>query len=215
MTILFLARHGETVWHVGHRYAGVSDIELDRRGESDANDLAGWAAAAGLDAIYSSTLKRAVVTADASARVTGLHATALDDLTEVDFGEGEGKTLDELRAEGHAAAVDAFVDKPAENPLPGGERGIDAIDRWLRAFAEIQRDHPDGHVLVVGHGTAIRLVLCRLMGVDPNEYRALFPEVGNCALAPIELGGSRGPFSLLGFNLPPRPGLPIAGVRRS
>ncbi|WP_460942766.1 histidine phosphatase family protein [Okibacterium endophyticum] len=214
MTILFLARHGETVWHVGHRYAGVSDIELDANGESDADDLAAWAATAGLDAIYSSPLKRAVLTAEASAIVTGLKATTLDDLTEVDFGEGEGRTLGELREAGHEDAVAAFVEKPAENPLPGGERGTDAIERWLRAFGRIKNEHPDGRVLVVGHGTALRLVLCRLIGVDPNGYRALFPEIGNCALAPIELDGPRGPFSMLGFNLPPRPGLPIAGAPR-
>jgi len=192
----------------------VSDIALDRRGESDAEDLAAWAATAGLDAIYTSTLQRAVATAEASARETGLTPVALQDLIEVDFGKGEGMTLDELREAGFGDAVDAFVDAPAENPLPDGERGLDAIERWLRAFRRITDEHPDGHVLVVGHGTALRLVLCRLLGLDPNDYRALFPEIGNCALTPIELGGRRGPFSLLGFNLPPRPGLPIAGMSR-
>ena len=52
----------------------------------------------------------------------------------------------------------------------------------------------------------MRLVLCELLGIDPDRYRELFPVVENCALTDLrfeELDGQRRA-RLLGFNVSPR-----------
>jgi len=199
MTTLFLARHGETVWHAEHRYAGIADVELTEKGIREAESLALWAADARLDAIYSSTLSRAILTAEPSARATGEIVETDPDLCEVAFGVGEGRTLDELRPT-YAAEVDAFVERPAEAILPGGERGLDGITRYLRAFDRIEAAFPDGRVLVACHGTALRLTLCALMGIDPNRYRDLLPEVQNCAVTTLSYVDGKA--RLYAFNVP-------------
>ena len=199
MTTLFLARHGETVWHAEHRYAGIADVELTENGLREAEALAIWAADARLDAVYSSTLSRAVLTAEPSARATGEIVETDPDLVEVAFGVGEGRTLDELRPK-YSAEVDAFVERPAEAILPGGERGLDGITRYLRAFDRIESAFPDGRVLVVCHGTALRLTLCRLLGIEPNRYRDLFPEVQNCAVTALSYVDGKA--RLYAFNVP-------------
>jgi probable phosphoglycerate mutase len=199
MTTLFLARHGETVWHAEHRYAGMADVELTEDGLRQAELLALWSKDARLDAVYSSTLSRAVMTAEPSARAIGEIVETDPDLCEVAFGVGEGRTLDELRPE-HADAVDAFVARPAEAILPGGERGLDGITRYLRAFERIEAAFPDGRVLVACHGTALRLTLCALLGIDPNRYRDLMPAVQNCAVT--TLGYNDGAARLYAFNVP-------------
>ncbi|HEV7849101.1 MAG TPA: histidine phosphatase family protein [Mycetocola sp.] len=199
MTTLFLVRHGETVWHAEHRYAGMADVELTDEGFRQAEALALWSADARLDAVYSSTLSRAVLTAEPSARVLGEIVETDPDLCEVAFGIGEGRTLDELRPE-HSDAVNAFEARPAEAVLPGGERGLDGITRYLRAFDRIEAAFPDGRVLVSCHGTALRLTLCAMLGIDPNRYRDLMPVVQNCAVTAISYvdGAAR----LYAFNVP-------------
>ena len=199
MTTLFLARHGETVWHAEHRYAGIAEVELTEDGYRQAEALALWSADARLDAVYSSTLSRAMLTAEPSARAAGEIVETDPDLREVAFGIGEGRTLDELRPD-HADAVDAFVARPAEAVLPGGERGLDGITRYLRAFDRIEAAFPEGRVLVSCHGTALRLTLCALMGIDPNRYRDLMPAVGNCSLTTISY--TDGAARLYAFNVP-------------
>jgi broad specificity phosphatase PhoE len=199
MTTLFLARHGETVWHAEHRYAGMADVELTEDGVRQAEALALWSADARLDAVYSSTLSRAVLTAEPSARVLGEIVETDPDLCEVAFGIGEGRTLDELRPE-HADAVDAFVARPAEAVLPGGERGLDGITRYLRAFDRIEAAFPDGRVLVSCHGTALRLTLCALLGIDPNRYRELMPAVENCSVTTVSYSNRAA--RLYAFNVP-------------
>ncbi|MGN9838947.1 histidine phosphatase family protein [Nonomuraea sp. H19] len=203
MTDLELVRHGETVWHAENRYAGVSDVELTPRGREQAVQLAEWAGQAGLVAVWSSTLSRARITAAAGAAKAGVELQTDPRLRELDFGEGEGLTSAEMAARFPEARA-AFEADPAENPLPGGENPHQAADRFVAALHDIAAAHRDGRVLVVAHTTAIRLALCRLIGVPLGEYRRLFPRLDNCALTRLrlpELGGT-GRAALLQYNSP-------------
>ena len=202
MTDVVLVRHGETVWHGENRYAGVSDIELTPRGHDQAAQLAEWAGQAGLSAVWASTLSRARITAAAGAAKAGVDLQVDARLRELDFGEGEGLTSAEMAARFPEARA-AFEADPAGHPLPGGEDPHRAADRFVAALHDIAAGHPGGRVLVVAHTTAIRLALCRIIGVPLGEYRRLFPRLGNCALTELrlpELGSGR--IAMLQYNSP-------------
>ncbi|MEV0597108.1 histidine phosphatase family protein [Nonomuraea cavernae] len=199
MTDLVLVRHGETVWHAENRYAGLSDIELTPRGHDQAARLAGWAASAGLSAVYSSTLSRARSTASASARAAGVELQVDARLVELDFGQADGLTATEMHGRFPEARA-AFEADPAAHPLPGGEDPHRAADRFVAALRDIHAAHPDGRVLVVAHTTAIRLALCGLIGVPLGSYRRLFPRLDNCAVT--ELRVRAGQVAILQFNSP-------------
>jgi broad specificity phosphatase PhoE len=199
MTVLHLVRHAETVWHAENRYAGISDIALTSEGVAQATRLGHWASTAGLDAIYCSTLGRAVTTAAPAAAATGLVVQQEAALIEVDFGEGEGLTRTEMRSK-FPEALEQFLERPAENPLPGGERGLDAIARARPALERIATEHPDGTVLVVMHSTLVRLMICAFAGIEPNDYRRVLPHIHNVALNTIRL--KDGTAALLGLNVP-------------
>src|SRR5690349_1329472 len=73
MTRLLLARHGETVWHAGNRYAGGrSEPELTDLGLQQAEELAKTAVAIGVTAVVSSPQRRAVTTATPAAEALGV-----------------------------------------------------------------------------------------------------------------------------------------------
>lgn len=186
MTTLLLVRHGQTVWHEGNRYAGLSDVPLTDVGHEQAQALARWAATARLDAVWSSTLQRAIDTAAPAAEAAGLELRTDARLVEVAFGKGEGLTRSEMGVV-FPDAVDAFLRSPASVPLPGGERGYDAIARAAAAFREICAQQPDGRVLVVAHSTLLRLVLCALLGIDPESYRQVFPNLRNATVTTLDL----------------------------
>lgn len=198
MTDLVLVRHGQTVWHAENRYAGVSDVALTPRGVEQAARLAAWARTAGLAAVWSSPLSRARRTAEACAGDVPLEVDAR--LRELDFGGGEGLTSAEMTQRFPEARA-AFLDDPAAHPLPGGEDPVAAANRFTECLQEIAADLPDGRVLVVAHSSAIRLALCRLIGVPLSEYRRLFPTLRNCALTEVRLRDGR--VALLQFNTPP------------
>ncbi|MFE6253752.1 histidine phosphatase family protein [Agromyces sp. NPDC057865] len=209
MTTFFLARHGETVWHAEHRYAGNSDVALTRHGLGQAAALGAWAVDAQLDAIVASPLSRAQRSAAPSVETTGLELRTDERLVEIDFGVAEGLTPDEIAAQ-YPEEWAAFRTAPATNPLPGGESGLAGIARALPVFDDLHREFPDGRVLLVGHATLIRLLFCQLAGMDPDGYRDLLPVLGNCHLTTIvypwatESRAMHHPrIRLLGFDVPP------------
>ncbi|EHR60468.1 histidine phosphatase family protein [Saccharomonospora cyanea] len=200
MTDLVLVRHGETVWHHGNRYAGRTDVPLTDHGRQQAEVLGRWAATAGLDALWVSSLSRARDTAAPAARATGLEPHVDDRIVELDFGHGEGLTAQEMSARFPEARA-AFTADPVANHLPGGEDPVLAVERMTDCVNDIVKAHPDGHVLVVGHSSAHRLLLCHLLGLPLSAYRRAFPVFRNCAITTVRWDGT-GPAALIEYNVP-------------
>ncbi|MFF1321937.1 MULTISPECIES: histidine phosphatase family protein [Streptomyces] len=203
---LLLARHGQTVWHAENRYAGVSDVSLTDTGRAQADALGRWAAAHPVDAIWTSPLSRAVITADPACRALGLTPHREPGLRECDFGVLEGRTLAEFAAQDPAAA-EAFRTDPVANPFPRAEDPSAAAERGAAALRRIAAAHPGERVLVVAHNTLLRLVLCTLLSIPAGEYRRVFPRLRNAAISEL-LVKSDGSAALLSLNVPCDPDLP-------
>ena len=200
MTDLALARHGETVWGPENRYAGASEVDLSPRGLLQSEQLATWAASAGLAAVWSSSSGRAVRTAAPCAKAGGVNLRVDDRLRELDFGAGEGLTMSEMR-QAWPEAIAAFENDPVSGHLPGGEDPMVAAERVNDCLHEAASIHAAGRVLIVAHNTVIRLALCELLGLPLSGYRRLFPVVDNCALTEVRMTPSL--VALLRFNAPP------------
>lgn len=200
MTTLLLVRHGQTVWHEGPRYAGSSDVALTDLGHAQAQQLAAWAPSARLDAIVSSQLTRAVETARPAADACGLDLRVDARLAEVDFGIAEGRTRADMEVD-MPAELAAHLANPMERGFPGGESGLEVVGRAAAAFRDVCAAHPDGRVLVVGHSTTTRLVLCVLLGIDPTTFRTVMPYLGNGTVTTLDLADD-GTAALHGYNVP-------------
>jgi Fructose-2,6-bisphosphatase len=190
------------MWHAENRYAGVSEVELSPRGLAQAAQLATWTSLAGLAAVWSSPLGRALGTATPCADSAGLPLRVDTRLRELDFGDGEGRTSQEMQAL-FPAEFAAFGIDPVAHHLPGGEDPVAAVGRFVACLHDIAVMHPKGRVLVVAHTTVIRLALCHLLGAPLGDYRRLYPPIGNCALTEVRMTGRRP--ALLQFNVPVEP----------
>lgn len=199
MTDFVLVRHGEST-HRSDGYVGSTDVPLTDRGREQAAELAKWAASADLVGVWSSNLMRASHTAQASADALDVELQVDSRLREVDFGDAEGRTRDELKAS-IPDAFEAFTEDPVANHWPGGEDPAAAADRGLECLREVGATERDGRVLVVCHTTLIRLMMCSLLGIPLREYRRRFPFVHNGFLNEVRL--TDGHFAMLSWNAPP------------
>ena len=200
MSRLVLVRHGETVWHAENRYAGRTDVALTQRGLAQAERLGAWARGAGLDAVWSSPLSRARLTASPAAEDLVLPLQIEERLIELDFGRGEGKTDAEMHHEFPEQRT-AFLLDPIGHHLPGGEDPRHAAERGVAALRAIAgATDPNGRVLVVAHNTLLRLVLCSLLGIPLARYRSIFPSFANCTMTEIAITETN--VGLLSFNVP-------------
>jgi len=154
LTTFALVRHGQTDWNAQRRLQGSTDIPLNDVGRGQARDAVATLSGYEWDAIVSSPLSRAAETADLIAAGLGLSvARRVPELTERSFGPAEG-----LQAGPELEAL----------RIPGGFRGAESDDeaaaRGLAAFEALAEEFAGQRVLVIAHGTLIRLSLGRALG---------------------------------------------------
>ncbi|WP_449374451.1 histidine phosphatase family protein [Arthrobacter psychrolactophilus] len=199
MTVFYLVRHGETVWHSENRYAGTTDVSMTPLGYEQAERLGRWAAMSKPNVVYSSDLSRAIATAEPAATNLGTETVVDARLREVDFGRAEGLTRIDM-SRNFPDELAAFMANPATSPLPNGELGSVAVERAVGALVEIAAARPEDSVLVVMHTTLMRLLLCHMLGVSLDKYRTIFPEVINAAITEVRFDGKD--WALVKFNAP-------------
>ncbi len=200
MTDLVLVRHGETEWSAQGRYAGATDVALNKAGREQAQRLAAWVSRAQLAEVWSSPLTRARETAEIATGGAGLPLRIDPRLAELDFGEAEGLTSAQMRQLFPDARA-AFERNPAAHPLPGGERPGAALARALSCLEEISTGNPRARVMVVVHTTLIRLLVCHVLGIALGDYRRRLPMIEHGALTELRLDG--GQAALLRLNAAP------------
>lgn len=172
-TTTILLRHGDTDLSPEHRFSGLRDLPLSASGERQARAAAcRLAAGAPIDVVVCSPLRRAVETAAIAAGELGLSAVVDDDLRETDFGAWEGLTLAEIQQRWPAVAA-AWRCDPRQAP-PGGESFADTARRVNRACDRLLRDHGGKRVLVVGHISPMKILLCRALGVPLGTVYRLY-----------------------------------------
>ena len=169
-TVTLLLRHGQTPMSVQKRYAGLSDVPLTEVGVQQAAAAGKRLASAGLTAIVTSPLARAVRTAEAVAAATGAPVEADEGFRETDFGAWDGLTFAEV-GERWPAELTAWLADPDVAP-PGGESFADVSTRVEGALRRVLADHQGRTVLIVSHVTPIKtLVAAALLAPPPALYR--------------------------------------------
>ncbi|MDG4863751.1 histidine phosphatase family protein, partial [Streptomyces sp. T-3] len=167
-----------------------------------------WARGQQIDAVYTSPLTRARLTAAPAARALHLEPRIDERLYELDFGDGEGLTIAEM-AERFPERQAAFLRRPVTDHLPGGNDPRIAAEQAKACLQEIAAEFPGGRILIVAHNALFRVMLCDLLGIDLDDYRRVFPFLDNGTLTEVRLSG--GQASLLRFNAP-TPAVPASAL---
>jgi ribonuclease H / adenosylcobalamin/alpha-ribazole phosphatase len=169
-TVTLLLRHGQTPMSVQKRYSGRTDALLTDTGIRQAAAAAKRLAPAGLDAIVTSPLQRAVRTAEEVAATTGIPVLTDDGFRETDFGAWEGQTFAEVR-ERWPSEVTTWLADPSVAP-PGGESFADVSERVTAALRRVLAGRARQTVLIVSHVTPIKtLVAAALLAPPAALYR--------------------------------------------
>ena len=151
-------RHGQTDWNAQDFLQGSSDIPLNDTGRRQAHEAAAALGHGKWEAIVSSPLSRARETARIMAADLGLElGRSYDELSERDYGQAEGMTLEES-------------EKHWPNRTGGGIEPLDSVvARGRQAIDLIAAEFPGKNVAIVCHGTIIRYTLSSIAGYKLDQ----------------------------------------------
>lgn len=165
-TRVFLVRHGQTEYNRRRIMQGRRiNASLNEMGRSQAEALGDRFADIRFDAIYASSLNRAIETASAIMdrqpdRLNVRCRTAFDEMSWGRF-EGMGSSpelqnmLDRVFSEWQAGNFEYEVE--------GGESILDVQKRAVDGFNDVIERHEGGTVLIVAHGRLLRVLLASLL----------------------------------------------------
>ncbi len=172
MIKIYIARHGETTWNVEGRIQGRSDPDLSPQGVVQSLALLEQLKDRPISAIYTSTLKRSIRTAQPIAKFLSLPIQKRPELDEIAFGIMEGIQVssfnlnEALKREWERFKVDRFTYR-----IPGAENFTDVANR-LRPFKEkILLDHTGHEILIIGHMIVNRFLIGMLLEYPLEEIQ--------------------------------------------
>jgi broad specificity phosphatase PhoE len=166
MDSLLFVRHAET--DLAGRFCGHSDPPVNERGYRQIEELLRSLEGESIDAVYTSDLSRARITADAVARAFGLSQVALPALREIHFGNWEGLSWEQIESRDAAYARQWSAAYP-ELPAPAGESFEAFRTRVLTEVERLLATANQEHAVVVTHGGVMRVVLRALCSLDEQQ----------------------------------------------
>lgn len=167
-TILYLARHGETVDNVNKIMQGQTQGQLNENGINQARQLAEELKGKHIDAFVASDLKRSVDTCRIVAELHHAEVRTTPLLRERDWGSFTGRYIPDLKDE----------------VWPDDIEPLDALKERSRKFLEfIRREYPGKTVLAVGHGITNKAI----QAVYFNKEMKDIPRMTNAEVRILEL----------------------------
>ncbi len=154
---VFVARHGEA----DYESELLSDAGgcLTRLGREQARVLAESMEGEQIARVWTSDMARAVQTGEIVAARLGVDVVVRRGLREFGVGDAAGTTGD---PDPFAATFAAWLDSDLAARIPGGESGVEVIERYEAVLDEIADSHRGESVLVVSHGGVMCLALSAL-----------------------------------------------------
>jgi len=171
MTVILLIRHGQNDY-LSDRLAGrLPGVHLNEKGREQARRLGDMLADFPIKAIFASPLERAQETAEPIAKCQGLDVETMPELIEIDFGNWQGKEIDNLKEQ---ALWNTVHERPSTIQFPDGEDYITAQDRVIVGLLSLGKKYDEENIIIcVAHGDVIRLAVAYFLGVPLDNFHRI------------------------------------------
>jgi len=168
LTNIFLIRHAEAEGNIYRRAHGHYNGLVTERGYKQIERLRNRFESIQIDAVYSSDLSRASVTAAALSEPRGLEIIKTEMLREINMGVWEDVAWGDIEYY-YPDMDDKFSSDPELWSVDGSESYEFVKARMSNFLREAAKRHDGGNIAVFSHGFAIRSLMCRIEGIPSHE----------------------------------------------
>ena len=196
VTTLYLIRHGESQANEKDVFIGHTDLELTDLGKKQAEITAGYLKNITPDVIYSSDLKRAYATAEATAKRHGMEIFIEPGLREIYAGSWEYVPFARLETQ-CPETYGIWCKDVANARCDDGESVAEVYSRVSKTIRQIAQRHPDSTVFIFSHATPVRTFAVYSMGKSVAALPEL-PWPSNASVTRVTFDGED--FNLLEYS---------------
>ncbi len=190
-TTLIFMRHGQSLGNATHSLLGHTDLGLSELGHRQAELAVPAVKTKNIDIIYSSDLKRAVETAEPSAKALGLPVHPTADFREIFLGDWEGVSCRDLAEANDPIYMIDFKSRFGYFRAPGGESSEELGERIYKMAEKYARENEGKTLLIACHAAAIRTLCAKVLGYDKDGLSSKidFPQNASLTTLTYENGG--------------------------
>jgi probable phosphoglycerate mutase len=180
-TTILLVRHGNTPTTGKVLPGRAKGLSLSDTGREQAKTAAERIAAlARVDAIYCSSLERALETAAPIAAGRGLKAKVDRGLLECEFGDWTGAQLSKLSKLPEWSTVQRA---PSTFRFPNGESFTEMQVRMVSTLDRLRSAHPGGTIVCVSHADPIKAAVAHAVGTHLDLFQRIV--ISTCSISAL------------------------------
>ncbi len=168
MTKLIIVRHCQAAGNLERFFQGKIDSDITPLGQKQIAATSEFLKDEKIDVIYTSTKKRARLSADGINKYHNLPVIIDERLCEIDAGKWEGVYLTDIERL-YPEQFYNWRNVPSEFQAPDGESMTDVYNRVSAALNDIIRDNIGKTVCIVSHACAIKNMVCYLHGKSVDD----------------------------------------------
>jgi len=164
-TRLFLVRHGEITTSREWRYVGHLDVDLTETGMRQMKRIGERLKNERVDVLLSSDLQRTQKGAEIIGTIIGVKPQPNAAFREINLGEWEGLTRDEIVAQ---FPVD-FEERSQNLPyfrIRNGESFADLQARVIRQMEIVLEEYKGKNIALIAHGGVNRVIITHVLGME-------------------------------------------------
>lgn len=174
--LIYLIRHGAISINGNKRFIGQIDLTLSEEGVNQAKRLKQELSCVRFSNIFCSDLQRSVQTAEIIAEKHNIQPVAYPELREINLGEWEGRTFEEICRKYPEEFKQRGKDIANYRP-PGGESFADCGSRVISKLNDILQS-TSGNIVIAGHAGMNRVILCHMLGMPVENLFKLGQDYG-------------------------------------
>lgn len=168
-TIIYLTRHGQTLWNIEKRLQGRGNSPLTEDGIERAKELRDRIKGMNIDVIYSSPIERALNTANIIKGDKNIEVITDDGLMEMCFGDYEGRRTDEVMKENPSWDIGLIMKGNTILSAPNGENLAEVRDRVSKTMDRIIEENRGKTILIVAHGITLKALMYYFKDDEVND----------------------------------------------
>ena len=192
-TRIYMVRHGQSQANERDVFLGHTDLDLTKKGCEQALATAKYLSQIPVDRLYSSDLKRAYHTAEATAELLHLPIEKREALREIFCGEWENQPFAKLETE-YKESYGVWLQNIDEAHPEQGESVLQLKARIVASVENIAKENEGKTVFIFSHATPIRCFGAYCKGVRVKDL----PWVSNASVSYFEY--ENGLFSLIEYG---------------